>query len=38
VLYGLFLVSLFTVGYALDNPWSTNWLRALLRHTEVIIY
>ncbi|HON68843.1 MAG TPA: hypothetical protein PLS23_20355 [Phycisphaerae bacterium] len=38
VLYSLFLVSMFTVGYALDNPWSTNWLRALLKNAGVINY
>lgn len=38
LLYGLLLVSIFTVGYALDNPWSTNWMRVLLRNAEVISY
>lgn len=38
VLYALLLVSVFTVGYALDNPWSTNWMRLLLRSAGVIDY
>lgn len=38
LLYGLFFVSLFTVGFALANPWSTNWMRLLLRTAGVIAY
>jgi hypothetical protein len=38
LLYGLLCISVFTVGYALDNPWSTNWLRLLLRNAGVINY
>jgi len=37
-LYTLLLVSVFTVGYAIDNPWSTNWLRLILRNAGVIAY
>jgi hypothetical protein len=37
-LYGLLFISLFTVGYALDNPWSINWIRLLMRNTGVINY
>jgi hypothetical protein len=37
-LYGLLAISVFSVGFALDNPWSTNWIRLIMRSVGIINY
>ncbi|MBI4578699.1 MAG: hypothetical protein HY718_03300 [Planctomycetes bacterium] len=38
ILYWLLAISIFSVGYALDNPWTNSWLRTLFNQAGWIDY
>lgn len=37
-LYALLAISVFSVGFALDNPFTTNWLRLLMQQAGIVQY
>lgn len=37
-LYALFVISVFSAGFALDNPFTQNWLRLLMNKAGIINY
>ncbi len=38
LLYALTSISVFSVGFALDNPFSTNWMRLLMQYARIVNY